>query len=177
MSVDLSLDYFALFGLPRRFRIDEGALDRAWHTLQAEVHPDRHAHLPDSGRRDAVAGALRVNEAYTALKKPITRAKCLLELAGMGQDAINAKAPAPECLIEQLEWREALEEARKSNDIDALEQLALRLQTQTDEIVAHLAEQLDNQRDLEGAVDTVQRLMFLDKLRLGIDSALAAFDN
>jgi molecular chaperone HscB len=177
MSVDLSLDYFALFGLPRRFRIDEEALDRAWHALQAKNHPDRHVHLPDSEQRGAIAGALRVNEAYTALKKPVTRARYLLELAGVKQDAINGKAPAPEYLFEQLEWREAVEEARKANDIDALEQLALRLQIQTDGIIAYLAEQLDDQRDPEGATDTVQRMMFLGKLRLEIDNALAAFDN
>jgi molecular chaperone HscB len=177
MSVDLSLDYFALFGLPHRFRLDDKALDRAWHALQAETHPDRHAHLPSSEQRGTIAGALRVNEAYTALKKPLTRAKYLLELAGVKQDAINGKAPAPEYLFEQLEWREAVEEARKANDIDALEQLALRLQIQADGVITHLAEQFDDRHDLEGAANTVQRLMFLDKLRLGIDNALAAFDN
>jgi len=178
MSVDFSLGYFALFGLPCRFRLDEAALDRAWHMLQIEVHPDRHAHLSDDGeRRSAMAGALRVNEAYTTLKKPITRAQYLLELAGMSRDAINANVVAPEYLFEQLEWREAVEEARKANDIDALEQLALRLQIQKDGIIKELAEQLDDRRDLEAAADTVRRLMFLDKLRLGIDNALAAFDD
>jgi len=177
MSVDFSLDYFSLFGLPCRFRLDETVLDRAWHTLQTEAHPDRHAHLPKSGQRNAMQGALRINEAYTALKKPITRAKYLLELAGMGPDVINGNTVAPECLFEQLEWREAVEEAREVNDIDALEQLALRLQVQIDRAVMQLAGQLDDQRDLEAAADTVRRLMFLDKLRLGIDNALAALDD
>lgn len=175
MSVDLSLDYFSLFDLPSQFRVNETLLDRAWHALQTKVHPDRYAHLPEN--RGAIQGALRVNEAYAALKKPITRAKYLLELAGMSPDAINGNTVASEYLFEQLEWREALEEARKTNDVDALEQLALRLQIQTDEIIAQLAGQLDDQRDLEAAADSVRRLMFLDKLRLGIDSALAALDN
>ncbi|MDR2880997.1 MAG: Fe-S protein assembly co-chaperone HscB [Azoarcus sp.] len=177
MSVDLSLDYFALFGLPCRFRLDEATLDHAWHTLQTEVHPDRHAHLPDgSDRRNAMAGALRVNEAYTALKKPLTRAQYLLELAGMGSDVINANVMAPEYLFEQLQWREAVEEARGTNDIDALEQLALRLQIQKGGVVEQLAVQLDDQRDLDAAADTVRRMMFLDKLRQDIDNVLAAFD-
>ncbi|MDR2208540.1 MAG: Fe-S protein assembly co-chaperone HscB [Azoarcus sp.] len=177
MSVDFSLDYFALFGLPRRFRLDGETLDRAWHTLQSEVHPDQHAHLSSGGMCGAIAGSSRVNEAYVALKKPVTRARYLLELAGIKQDAIDAKAPAPEYLIEQLEWREAVEEARQVRDIDALEQLALRQQIQADGIIARLAEQLDDRHDLEAAVDAVQQLMFFDKLRLGIDNALAAFDN
>jgi len=177
MSVDLSLDCFALFGLPRRFRLDETALDRAWHALQTEVHPDRHAHLPDdAGRRSAMQGALRVNEAYTRLKKPITRAQYLLELAGMSPDILNGNTVDSEYLLEQLEWREAVEEAREANDVDALEQLALRLQIRKDGITAQLAEQLDDRRDFETAADAVRRLMFLDKLRLGIDNALAALD-
>jgi len=177
MNVDLSLDYFALFGLPRRFRLDEEALDRAWHALQIEAHPDQHAHLSGGGLCGAIAGSSRVNEAYTALKKPITRAQCLLELAGMSPDAITANTVASEYLLEQLEWREAVEEARTTHDVDALEQLMLRLQIQTDGIIAELAEQLDDRHDLEAAADSVRRLMFLDKLRLGIDNALAALDN
>jgi molecular chaperone HscB len=120
--------------------------------------------------------ALRVNEAYDTLKEPITRARYLLDLAGTSQDAINENPVAPEYLFEQLEWREAVEEARKARDIDALEQLALRLQIQRDGIIAQLAEQLDDHRDLEAAADSVRRLMFLGKLRLGIDDALMAFD-
>ena len=175
MSVDFSLDYFALFDLPRRFRLDEAALDRAWHALQIEVHPDQHA--SSGGMCGALAGSSRVNEAYTALKKPITRAQCLLELAGMSLDAIIGNVVAPEYLLEQLEWREAVEEARATNDVDALEQLMLRLQIRTDGIITQLAEQLDDRHDLEAAADSVRRLMFLDKLRLGITNALAELDN
>ncbi|MCL2591271.1 MAG: Fe-S protein assembly co-chaperone HscB [Betaproteobacteria bacterium] len=177
MSVDLSLDYFSLFGLPCRFRLDETALDRAWHALQTETHPDCHAHLPENAQRAAMQEALRINEAYITLKKSVTRARYLLELAGMSPDAINENVVAPEYLFEQLEWREAVQEAREANDVDTLEQLALRLQIQMAGVVTQLAGQLDEQRDLEAAADTVRRLMFLDKLRLGIDNALAALDD
>jgi len=175
MSVDFSLDYFALFDLPRRFRLDEAALDRAWHALQIEVHPDRHA--SGGGLYGAMAGSSRVNEAYVTLKKPIARAQYLLELAGMSPDVIIGGAVASEYLLEQLEWREAVEEACRTHDIDALEQLMLRLQIRTDGIITQLAEQLDDRHDLEAAADSVRRLMFLDKLRLGIDTALAVLDN
>ncbi len=176
MSIDFSLDYFALFGLPRRFRLDEAALDRAWHALQIEVHPDQHA-SGGGGLCGAIVGSSRVNEAYTTLKKPVMRAQYLLELAGMSPDAIIGNTVAPEYLLEQLEWREAVEEACRTNDVDALEQLMLRLQIRTDGIITHLAEQLDERHDLEAAADSVRRLMFLDKLRLGIDTALAVLDN
>lgn len=175
MNVDLSLDFFSLFGLPRQFRIDEEALGRAWRALQAEVHPDRSAHLP--GSRGEMQGALRVNEAYSVLKKSTSRAQYLLELAGMSQEAIDGNMVASVYLFEQLELREAMEAARSANDIGALERLAARLQTQAGSLVERLAEQIDDLRDLEKAADTVRRLKFLDKLRFGIDSALASLDN
>ena len=63
MSIDLTQDYFALFGLPRRYALDEGALEAAWHELQGRVHPDRHAHLSDfEKRRDQIFGAKEDNE-------------------------------------------------------------------------------------------------------------------
>ena len=51
MSIDLTQDFFSLFGLPRRFELDEPKLDHAWHELQSQVHPDRHAHLSDLEKR------------------------------------------------------------------------------------------------------------------------------
>ncbi|MDR1424039.1 MAG: Fe-S protein assembly co-chaperone HscB [Azoarcus sp.] len=186
MAVDFTADYFALFGLPRRFGIDEAVLDRAWHTLQAEVHPDRHASRPDSERRRAMQGALRVNEAYGTLKKALPRAQYLLELAGfghghghgleLGHGAVASSTMAPEFLIEQMQWREAVAEARAVGDVAALERLAQRLRAHAGEMTTRLAAQIDERRDLEAAADTVHRLMFLDKLRREIDDALAALD-
>lgn len=174
--MDFSLDYFALFGLPRRFEIDEAVLDRAWHRLQTEVHPDRHVLLPENARRRAMQEAVRLNEAYATLKEPLTRAQYQLELAGIDANALNGNTMTTEFLIEQMEWREAVEEARAFNDNDALEQLALRLRMHLDEVIAPLADQLDAQHDHEAAADTVRRLMFLEKLRREIDDALAALD-
>jgi len=176
MTVDFSVDYFVLFGLPCRFDIDEAALDRAWHTLQTEVHPDRHVNRPDGDRRRAMQEVLRVNEAYGTLKKALPRAQYLLELAGLGRDAVASDAMAPEFLVEQMEWREAIAEARAAADVDALERLAQRLRARTGEATTLLAAQIDERRDLAAAADTVRRLMFLDKLRREIDDALAALD-
>ena len=83
MSIDLTQDYFALFGLPRRYALDEGALEAAWHELQGRVHPDRHAHLSDFEKRRSMQWATRVNEGFRVLRKPLARAQYLLELAGV----------------------------------------------------------------------------------------------
>ena len=61
MSIDLTQDFFTLFGLHRRYAIDDAALEAAWHELQSQVHPDRHAHLSDVEKRLSMQLATRVN--------------------------------------------------------------------------------------------------------------------
>lgn len=177
MSNDLQQDFFALFGLARRFRIDEATLESAYHELHSTVHPDRHAHLPDADRRRAMQWATRVNEAFDTLKKPLSRARYLVELAGHDAGVETNTAMSPEFLMEQMEWREAVEEAEQAADASALEHLHHRLRGHARELVDTLARQLDDEQDIAAAAESVRRLMFLDKLRHEIDDALEALDN
>ena len=177
MSIDLTQDYFALFGLPRRYALDEGALEAAWHELQSQVHPDRHAHLSDVEKRLSMQWATRVNEGFRTLRQPLTRAQYLLELAGVDAGLETNTAMSPEFLMEQMEWREAVEEAREAAEIGELEGLHKRLLAHSREVRGHLAAQLDDERDYEAAADTVRRLMFIDKLQQEIDEALLALEN
>ncbi|MFP5341193.1 MAG: Fe-S protein assembly co-chaperone HscB, partial [Gammaproteobacteria bacterium] len=75
MSIDLKQDFFALFGLPRRYALEESALEAAWHELQSQVHPDRHAHLSDAEKRLSMQWATRVNEGFRTLRPPLARAQ------------------------------------------------------------------------------------------------------
>jgi len=177
MSIDLQQDYFALFGLPRRYRIDESALEAVWHKLQAEVHPDRHAHLPDADKRRAMQWATRVNEGFRTLRKPLPRAQYLLELAGVDTGLETNTAMSPEFLMEQMEWREAVEEARAASQIEELEQLHHRLQQHAREVLGELEVTLDQSKDYPAAADTVRRLMFIEKLQHEIDDALEALES
>lgn len=177
MSIDLQHDFFTLFGLPRRFHIDAAALEAAYHELHSQVHPDRHAHQPDADRRRAMQWATRVNEAFTTLKKPLPRARYMLELAGLDVGLETNTAMAPEFLMEQLEWREAVEEAEDAADADALEHLHHRLRQHSRALLAELEAQLDTAGDLDAAAETVRRMMFLEKLQHEIDNALEALEN
>lgn len=176
MSIDLTQDYFALFGLPRRFAIDEPALEAAWHELQSQVHPDRYAHLPDVDKRLSMQWATRVNEGFRTLKKPLERAQYLLELQGVDTALETNTVMSPEFLMEQMEWREAVGEAREAGEVDELEQLHHRLQLHAREVRNGLQAQLDEAHDYTAAADTVRRLMFIDKLQREIDEALLALE-
>jgi molecular chaperone HscB len=176
MSVDLSQNYFELFGLDPFFGIDMSRLDRAYRELQARVHPDRYAHLPEMERRLSMQWATHVNEAYRTLKHPLNRARYLLGLYGVDtQHESNTAMPA-QFLMEQMEWREAAAEARAAEDQDALEKLHHRLRAEADVLFAEVEKDIDRKENYTAAADAVRRLMFVLKLKDEIDEALESLE-
>jgi len=116
-------DYFELLGLPRRFAVDLGELERNYLGRSRAVHPDRLAGAERSAeeRSDAAGQAMEVNQAYRALRRELPRAEHLLSLEGV---RIGDNQPvAPALLAEMLELREALEEARVAGDRGRLDRL------------------------------------------------------
>ena len=174
--MDFNADHFTLFELPRTFRLDSSLLDKRYREIQAQVHPDKFTQSGDAERRLSLQWATRVNEAYQTLKTPLSRAQCLLELAGHDLGAENNTAMPPEFLMEQMEWREAVSEARIAHEQGELEQLHYRVKQRMNKRYEELAELLDDQHDYPLAADRVLRLMFLEKLLFEIDDAMAALE-
>ncbi|WP_412480271.1 Fe-S protein assembly co-chaperone HscB [Azonexus sp. IMCC34839] len=174
--MDLSTDFFSLFELPKIFRLNLSELDSRYRDVQAQVHPDRFAHASEAERRMSMQWATRANEAYQTLKKPLERAKYLLHLAGHDLQAENNTAMPAEFLMEQMEWREAVMEARGGGDHHELERLHNRLRSDMVGRFDELAALLDEKQDYAAATDLVRRLMFLDKLLYEIDDALASLE-
>jgi molecular chaperone HscB len=170
--MDISQDYFSLFGLPERYTLDASALDRAFHQVQTEVHPDRFASDSASAKRVAMQWATRANEAYTTLKDPLRRARYLCELHGVDLETESNTAMPKEFLMEQMQWREALDEAREMASAKALDALADELLRAQTEATATIAGLIDEQQDFMGAAQSVRKLMFLDRAREDVERAI-----
>ena len=175
-EINFNSDHFALFGLKPAFRIDSLSLDKRFREIQARVHPDRFAHAGEPERRVSLQWATRVNEAYQTLKNPLARAQYLLELTGRRADTESNTSMPPEFLMEQMEWREAVAEAREAQEYGELEQLHHRVRQRMNKRYEQLAELLDDQHDYALAADRVRRLMFLEKLLAEIDDGMAALE-
>lgn len=174
--MDFNADHFTLFSLPRTFRLDGSALDLRYREVQAQVHPDKFAQAGDADKRLSLQWATRVNEAYQTLKKPLPRARYLLHLAGHDVGAENNTAMPVDFLMEQMEWREAVAEARGACEQHELEHLHHRLKQSMGAHYDELGVLLDEKNDLTEAADRVRRLMFLEKLLYEIDDAIAALE-
>lgn len=168
----LAPDHFALLGLPRRFAIDPVALEQAWRALQGKVHPDRYATAPAAEKRIAMQWASLVNEAHRILREPLRRARYLCELAGHGVQAESNTAMAPQFLMQQMTWREALESARRDHDEAALDALERDLAEVRQALAARVEVALDGvEPDYADAVARVREWMFIERLFEELDAA------
>lgn len=155
--------YFSLLNLEPVFNLDLDVLEQNWRNASAQVHPDRFATASAAEKRIAMQWASNINHAYQVLKKPVSRAAYLCQMAGHDVDAENNTRMAPEFLMKQMQWREELDEARGNEQALA----ALRQEVSAEQAQIHqaLAQLLDQDKDYTQAVDKVRQLMFLVKIQ------------
>jgi len=168
--VNLNDSDFALFGLPQRFAQERSEIDARWKDLQREAHPDRFAAQGAAAQRAALQWSVRINEAYQRLKDPLKRAAYLCERLGAAIDAENNTAMPPEFLMEQMEWREALDEAEGE---EALAALSDRVLQRRRDMLARIGRLLDQEGDAKAAAQQVRALMFIERFAADIESRLA----
>lgn len=169
--MQLDSNDFAIFGLEPRFALEADAIDRHWRALQSEVHPDRFASQGAAAQRVAMQWAVRVNEAYRRLKDPLQRAVALCELHGAAIEAESNTAMPAGFLVQQMAWREALDDAR---DLAEVEALAAEAAAHRSTAIARLAETLDARRDFTEAARQVRALMFVERFAADVDHRLEA---
>jgi molecular chaperone HscB len=169
-------NHFDLFQLPATFTIDMGALDAAYRDVQGRVHPDRFINATDAEKRVAMQWATRANEAYQTLRNPQKRAQYLCELNGVDLNTESNTAMPMDFLMQQMEWREALGEARAAKDSDALDALDEQVKQERKARLALVGAQLDA-GDFETAAQGVRALMFLDKFSEEVHYAFEALES
>lgn len=159
--MNLNDDDFTLFQLAPRMAQDADDLAQRWRALQRQAHPDRFAAQGAAAQRLAMQWSVRINEAYQRLKHPIQRAAYLCERYGQPVAADSNTAMPAAFLMQQMELREQLDEARTAHDLDALATHTAQL---TQHLLADITRQIDEEADYAGAAQNVRALMFLDKL-------------
>jgi molecular chaperone HscB len=148
---DPGADHFKVFGLPCKFDIDVIDLEQRYKEMTKILHPDRYAKADPRARRASLERSVQLNQAWRTLSSPVNRAEYLLSLAGIdvgenpgsrsGESSSN-RATQPmdtSLLIEVMELRETMAEARAKGDKAKLGQLAAGVQSLHDNEMSQVA--------------------------------------
>lgn len=119
-TVKLEKNFFKLFDLPQQFNTDAIVVKRRFRELQRNFHPDRYIGKSPQEQRLAVQLSAHINTALTTLNDPVLRAEHLLSLQGIEIDHQHSTIKDNAFLFQQMEFREALEQASIEKDISAL---------------------------------------------------------
>jgi molecular chaperone HscB len=167
-------DPFSTLGVPARFDLDPVEIERRYRDLQKALHPDRHVDKPSVERRMALSKAVEVNEAYRTLRDDLARAAALLAMRG-GQP--RDKPADPGFLMEAMERREALAEARTGRDLAAVRRLADEVRAENARARASVAELFAEDGDTSTIADLLSRMRyhrrFLDEVDAIEEDALS----
>jgi len=155
------------------FALDLARLEAAYREIQSKVHPDRFAHAGDAERRASMQMTTQVNEAYRTLKSPVQRVRYLLELNGVDAGFETDTAMPPEFLIEQMEMRKKLDEAKNGSDLDSISH---DLAVEKLEIENGILEKIDSKHDFVAAKDLVRKLIFLERFGENISAAYESLE-
>lgn len=168
--------YFELFGLTPKFNLDLAKLETNYRSIQSASHPDRFVTASPAEKLRSMQTATLANEAYQSLKNPANRAQYLLALQGV--DAIaetNTVMPA-DFLMQQMEWREAIDDAKQARNIDALDALLMEMQLEARVLQADLTDLIDEKNNLALATDATRKLIFIDKVCADIRKIIEQLD-
>ena len=166
------MNFFKLFGLPVAFEIDTGKLSLTYKSLAQITHPDKFANTGNAEKLMMVQKSAQVNDGFQVLKNPISRAEHILELRGIELRHEQQTIQDPEFLMQQMDWREQLEEAQHAEDpADVLVALDANIGSYSKAHTMRLSELImenTNASDHEAA-NELRKLKFLTKLHQEIE--------
>jgi molecular chaperone HscB len=169
-------DYFQLFTLPEQFDIDTKLLETNFRKIQSASHPDRFVSATASDKLASMQLATLSNEAYGTLKNAARRAKYLLEKQGIDAVADTNTALPMDFLMQQMEWREQLEDAKAAKDIPAMDKLYNELRSEAKGLERELTGLFDDKKDYATATEVTRKLIFIDKVCADIQQAIEYLD-
>jgi molecular chaperone HscB len=109
-------DYFAFFGMPRKLVFDANDLEQKFHSLSWKLHPDNFVRTAEYERQLSLDRSSQLNDAYRALRDPVSRVEYLLSTAGMRKEGQKKQQAPPELLEEVFELNEWLDELRSMRE-------------------------------------------------------------
>ena len=161
-------NYFEIFLLPESFDLDIEKLTAEYKKLQIQSHPDKFSDADDAARLKALQLSSLINEAFSTLKSPLKRAAYLLSLRGIDPEEHNQKHLSEALLLQQLDWRDQLENASDEDDLQALDRLKQEVLNEHQACIDEFRTCVTTNKYKE-AKPVYNKLQFIEKMLLEIN--------
>ncbi|WP_342804769.1 co-chaperone HscB [Alteromonas sp. M12] len=166
------MNFFALFGLPETYQIDNAKLANVYQSLAKVTHPDKFSNAGGQEKLMAVQKNAQINDGYQILKNPLSRAEHMLELRGISLQHETQTMQDPVFLMQQMEWREQLSEIENAAEPEQVlttldEDVAIHTKQHFEALQELLEKQTEEANNLAAA--EVRKLKFLNKLHKEIE--------
>lgn len=178
MATDiLSSNFFELFNVPVSYEVDLDLIQQRYRELQKAVHPDNFVNASAQEKRISMQQTSWVNDALNTLKQPVQRASYLLKIKGIDINLENETTMDKVFLVEQMEMREALSEARSKQDpLVELDRINAKIKNKTNTMADSFSKAyVENQ--LDDAKEWVRKMQFMQKAQKEVDELLASVED
>jgi molecular chaperone HscB len=176
-------NHFQVLGLANQFALDVAELERRYKDMTKILHPDRFARADARARRASLERSVQINEAWRTLSDPVRRAEYILachgievgEVSGDKRGAPTAKPTqpvSPVLLMEIMELRESLADARAAGDSKEVSALSTTVTNRQAEAMAFVAEEFAKPAPDLGAI--ASRLVSVRYYRRFLEEAKAS---
>lgn len=160
---------FALFDLPVQFQVNFDEVSARYLALQKSLHPDNYSASSAQEQRLAVQKSAEINDALHILKDPILRAEAIIHIhTGEQQDIEQKSTRDMMFLMQQMEWRETLENIETAKNEEDLTAFTNDIVAEEKVILAQLETALNTQQWAEALVIN-DKLRFIKKLQVEIE--------
>ncbi len=176
MNVDLTQNYFELFGFSEKYIIDQEQLSEKYRSFQSAWHPDKFANANDQERRISVQTTAFINEAYATLKSDLKRSHYLLKLCDIEFNADTETSSDAAFLMQTMELHEQVEDASHAqNPLKELDRLSNELKAQQQMLISEFTMQFEK-RELNVAKETALKLQFYERLTNQVRKKIEQFE-
>src|SRR3546814_139679 len=154
------MDEFKRLSLAPCFNINLEELENKYFQLQRTLHPDNFIGATSLEKDFSKLHSAALNQGYTILKDPLKRAEHLLKIQGFDLSNKNTEVEDPNLLIEVMEMREAVDEAKSAG---TLVQISNHIRHRFEKGLVEL-ESYFSKRTYAQAFNELQRLKYIENI-------------
>ncbi|QCI20135.1 MAG: Fe-S protein assembly co-chaperone HscB [Buchnera aphidicola (Brevicoryne brassicae)] len=169
------MNYFILFNLPKKFKINKELLSQNFYKLQLQFHPDLFINDSLSKKKVILEKSIQINKGYKILKNFLSRAIYLLSLHGFKIKNQKFFSENHGFLEKYFSLYEELDNLKKNNFDETLlnnllKKISKRIQKYKEEIELEF-----EKKNFEKVSIVIEKLLFFEKMRMNLKKEQNSF--